>query len=256
MESMNLPDERRARIIEILNDEGKVTPPVLSERFGVSVDTIRRDLIHLENAGQLTKVHGGALPRSPATAPYLARKSQNSAAKTGIAKRTARLIQPGQVIFMDSGTTVEETARQLPADLTATVVTASLPVATALAGHERIKVVMPGGTLDTASMTLRGSAMLGELSRVRADVCVLGVCSIDPDAGITCTDFDEAPIKQRLIENARKVIVPVTSDKLGTAASFAIGDVDCVDLIIVEKSVPAEALAPYEKLNVQLVRGV
>jgi DeoR/GlpR family transcriptional regulator of sugar metabolism len=255
MESMNLPEERRTRIVEILNEEGKVTPLDLSQRLDVSVDTIRRDLIHLEKTGQLTKVHGGALPRSPATAPYLIRKEQNSAAKIQVAIQTAKFIQSGQIVFMDSGTTVEETARQLPADLQATIITHSIPVAAALAHHEQIEVIMPGGLLNTGSMILSGSTALEGLSRIHADICILGVCSLDPDAGITCTDVEETAIKRTLIKNARQVIVPVTADKLGTAAPFGIAAVTAIDVIITEKSVSDQLLEPYQKLGIRIERG-
>jgi len=255
MESTNLPEERRASIVEILNEEGKVTAPDLSRRLDVSVDTIRRDLICLENAGRLTKVHGGALPCSPATAPYNTRKNQNSSAKVQIAKRTAQLIQPRQIVFMDSGTTVEEIAHQLPLDLEATVVTASIPVASALGGHTNIKVIMPGGILDAESMTLAGNGAMESLRRIRADLCVLGVCSIDPKAGITCTRFEETDMKCLLIQNAKEVVVPVTTDKLGTAAAFVIDAVDLIDVLVVENSTPDEQLEPYRELGIRIERG-
>jgi len=255
MESINLPEERRTSIVEILNEEGKVTAPDLSRRLDVSVDTIRRDLICLENAGRLTKVHGGALPCSPATEPYKTRKSQNSAAKVLIAKQAAKLIQPGQVVPMDSGTTVEEVARQLDPDLTATVVTASFPVAAALIGHPQVKVIMPGGILDAESMTLSGSGVLESLRQIYADLCILGISSIDLEAGITGTHFEETDIKRLLIRNAKKVVVPVTRDKFGTAASFFIEAVDCIDVLVVEASTPDELLEPYQALGIRIARG-
>lgn len=250
-----LPEERRSHIVEILQTEGKVTAPDLSQRLNVSVDTIRRDLIHLENAGQLTKVHGGALPCSPATAPYNTRKKQNNLAKVRIAKKIALMIQPGQIVFMDSGTTIEAVAQHLAPDLKATVVTASLPIATALSEHAHITVIMPCGTLDTESMALAGNGAMESLRRIRADLCILGVCSIDPDAGITCTRFEETDIKRLLIQNAKEVVVPVTMDKLGTATAFVIDAVDRIDVLVVEKSTPDEQLEPYRELGIRIERG-
>lgn len=258
MESMNLPEERRARIVKILNKEGKVTPPDLSQRLGVSVDTIRRDLIHLENSGKLTKVHGGALPGSPATAPYPIRKSQNSTAKIHIAKQAAAHIRPGQIVFMDSGTTLEEIARQLPKNLKATIVTHSIPVAAALANHKQVEVIMPGGSLDAEAMILSGSTAMETLGRIHADLCILGVCSIDPDAGITCTRFEETAIKRIFIENSRAVIVPVTADKLGTAAAFGItniNSINSINTIITEKAASDHLLEPYQQLGIRIERA-
>lgn len=255
MESINLPEERRGRIIEILNKEGKVTPPDLSRRLGVSVDTVRRDLIHLEHAGQLTKVHGGALPPSPAAAPYPVRKEQSSAAKAAAAKLAAAQVQPGQIVFIDSGTTAEEAARRLPADLKATVITHSIPAAAALANHKQVEVIMPGGSLNPELMILSGSAAAETLSRIHADICILGVCSIDPETGLTCTSFEETAIKRILIENARKVVVPATADKLGTAAPFGIAGLDAVDMLITEKSAADEQLMPYREQGIAVLKG-
>lgn len=252
MDATNLPEQRRARIVEMLHAEGKVTPRNLSQRLDVSIDTIRRDLIQLEHAGQLTKVHGGALPPSPAAAPYPLRKKQNNAEKLQLAHATAQLIQPGQLIFMDSGTTIEETARQLPLDLNATVVTTSLPVAEALAAHTQLRIILPGGTLNPTSMSLSGSMALAGLRHIRADVCLLGVCSLDINAGLTCTDIDEVAIKQTLIQNAQQLIVPITRDKLGTAAPFGIADADRIDRLVITSAATDEQLLPYRNLNIQI----
>lgn len=255
MNEHTLPDERRTQIIHLLETEGKVTAPSLSHRLGVSVDTIRRDLIQLASAGQLTKVHGGALPCSPATEPYRMRKRQNSEAKVQLAKRAAQFVQSGHIVFMDNGTTVEETARQLPLDLVATVVTNSLAIASALHRHRTVKVIMTGGILDSDSMSLSGSAAVETLRDIRADICILGVCSIDPEAGMTGTGFEENDIKRQMIKNAHKIVVPVTTDKLGTAAPYVIASVECIDHLIVEGSTSEYELEPYRKRGIHIEKG-
>ncbi|MBN2527560.1 MAG: DeoR/GlpR transcriptional regulator [Deltaproteobacteria bacterium] len=250
-----LPEERRSRIATILSEEGKVTAQDLSRRLGVSADTIRRDLIQLERTNQLNRTHGGALPRSPATAAYHLRKEQNSTAKMQIAKKTVALLQEGQVIFMDSGTTVEEVARHLSSDFTATVVTHSLPVAMTLGSHRHLRVIMPGGTVDGESMILNGSGVMDQFRNIRADVCLLGACSIDADTGITCTRFEEVDIKRQIIRNSRMVIVPATSDKFGTAAPFFIAPMECVSVIVTEQSTPDERLLPCRNLSIRIEKG-
>lgn len=251
-----LPEERRSQIAKILLEEGKVTAMDLSRRLDVSVDTIRRDLIQLERTKQLNRTHGGALPCSPATEAYHLRREHNSVAKIQIARKTVQLLQKGQVIFMDSGTTVEEVARHLPLDFTATVVTHSLPVAMALGAHRHIRVIMPGGTVDGESMILTGSGVVDELRHIRADVCVLGACSIDADAGITCTRFEEVGIKRHIIRNAQKVIVPVTADKFGTAAPFFIAALESASVIVTEDSTPDDCLLPCRNLSIRIEKGV
>jgi DeoR/GlpR family transcriptional regulator of sugar metabolism len=251
-----LPEERRSQIAQILREEGKVTAVDLSARLGVSADTIRRDLIHLEKAKQLNRTHGGALPCSPATAPYLLRREHNTAAKIQIAQKTVQLLQERQVILMDSGTTVEEVARHLPHDFTATVITHSLAVAMTLGAHRNIRVIMPGGIVDNESMILSGSSVVDQLRNIRADVCLLGACSIDIDAGITCTRFEEVDIKRHIICNSRVVIVPATADKFGTSAPFFIAAMECANVIVTEESTPDDLLAPYRNIPIQIEKGV
>src|SRR2546425_11319036 len=117
-----LTAERRQHILETLRREGKVLATELSEALHVSEDTIRRDLRELSEAGLLQRVHGGALPRSPASASFAARQSQAPAAKEAIARAAAQLVHTGQVIILDGGTTTLLVAQRLPGDLRATVI--------------------------------------------------------------------------------------------------------------------------------------
>ena len=250
-----LPEERRHEILNILAKEGKLTVPDLSRVLSVSVDTIRRDLKELEQAGHLARVHGGALPKSPSTPPYSARKVQNKSAREEVARETAKLIQPGQIVLFDSGTTASEIARYLSPDLTATVITVSPPVVMALSTHANIKVIMLPGTLDKSSMSLTGSTTIEALRRVRADICISGVCSIHPEIGVTTTNYEEAEIKRQMIHNATEVIVAATADKLGTAVPFEVTGIESINQLVTESSVPLETLIPYQKAGINVIRA-
>src|SRR6185503_630711 len=127
-----LTAERRQQILEALRRDGKVLATELSAALNVSEDTIRRDLRELAEAGLLQRVHGGALPRSPASASYIARQSQAPSAKAAIARAAVQLLRSGQVIVLDGGTTTLQIAQQLPIDLRATIITNSPPIAVAL----------------------------------------------------------------------------------------------------------------------------
>ena len=250
-----LPEERRQHILHILMQEGKVTAPNLSERLGVSEDTIRRDLKDLEKAGQLTRVHGGALPRTPSVTSYEKRQSLNIQAKTVIAKEAAKLIQSGQVVLIDGGTTALEVVRQFAPDLRATILTISPPVVMELSNHPHVEVVMLGGSLDKTSMTITGASTQDALGRIRADVCILGVCSLHEGIGVTTLSFEEAEMKRRMIQNATDVIAVVTAEKLGTAAPFVVSDINEVSHIVTEASVSDDMLEPYERLGIQVVKA-
>jgi DeoR/GlpR family transcriptional regulator of sugar metabolism len=250
-----LPEERRHEILAILAKEGKLTVPDLSRVLNVSVDTIRRDLKELEQAGHLARVHGGALPKSPSTPPYSARKVQNKSARKEVARETAKLIQHGQTILFDSGTTALEIARYLPSDLTATVITVSPPVVMALSTRTNIKIIMLPGTLDRSSMSVTGSATMEALKRIRADICISGVCSIHPEIGVTTTSYEEAEIKRQMIHNASEVIVAATADKLGTAVQFEVSGIGSINLLVTESTVALETLIPYQKAGINVIRA-
>ena len=255
MTNQPLPEERRQHILHILMQEGKVTAPDLSKRLSVSEDTIRRDLKDLEQAGHLTRVHGGALPRSPSVVSYGKRQSQNTSAKKAVAKEAAKLIQTGQVIFIDSGTTALEVARHLASNLKATIITASPPVVMALSEHPSINVVMLGGSLDKTSMTVMGASTQEALSRIRADVCILGICSLHENLGVTTVSYEEAAMKRLMIHNSADVIAPTTAEKLGTAAPFVVADIDTVSHIVTEASVSDKMLEPYQSLGIHIIKA-
>ncbi|MFK7800457.1 MAG: DeoR/GlpR family DNA-binding transcription regulator [Anaerolineae bacterium] len=255
MKSNYLPEERRQHINEILIREGKVAVPDLAQRLGTSVDTIRRDLKDLEKSGLLTRVHGGALPRSPAANSYHTRQTQNRSAKQAIAIEAGKLIQPNQIVFMDGGTTALEVARHLPIDLEITIVTVSPPVIVAVSQYPYINAIMLGGTLDSASMTVVGGNTIDALSRMRADVCVLGVCSLHAELGLTTPRYEEARIKTQMINNSAEVIAVTTSDKFGTAAPFFVSNIEDVTHIVTEHSVTDEQVAPFVEAGIQVVRA-
>lgn len=255
MKSHVLPEERRHKILNILTREGKLTVPDLSRVLNVSVDTVRRDLKELERAGHLARVHGGALPKSPSTPQYSARKTQNMSAREEVARETAKLIQAGQIVLFDSGTTALEIARCLPPDLTATVITVSPPVAMALSTHINIHIIMLPGTLDTSSMSVTGSSTMQALRRIRADICILGVCSIHPERGVTTTNYEEAEIKRQMMHNSSEVIVAATADKLGTAVSFEVLGIDSINQLVTESTVAVDILIPYQQAGINVIRA-
>src|SRR6476620_5236360 len=171
-----LTEERRQVILDRLGRDGKVVVAELSSSLNVSLDTIRRDLQELADAGLVRRVHGGALPPAVGSGSYAVRREQAPAAKAAIAIATAGLLREGQVILLDAGTTTLEVARHLPPSLRATVITNSPPIAVALAEHPSVELTMLGGTLDKDALALVGAATVDALHAVRADVLILGVC--------------------------------------------------------------------------------
>src|SRR6201997_2816720 len=135
-----LTSHRKRLILDKLRAEGQVIAKSISHELGLSEDTIRRDLRELAQEGLLQRVHGGALPASPAIADFAGRERIAPEGKTAIGRAAARMIQPGQVVILDGGTTTRQLARHIPLDLKATVVTHSPTIALELVNHPEIEV--------------------------------------------------------------------------------------------------------------------
>ena len=248
-----LTEERRQVILDRLRSNGKVVAAELSSSLGVSLDTVRRDLRELAETGLLRRVHGGALPAAVGARPYSVRREQAPAVKAAIARATSRLLRHGQVILLDSGTTTLEVARQLPLELEATVITNSPPIAVALAEHPRVEVSVLGGTLVKDAHALVGAATIEALRSVRADMLVLGVCSLHPEIGITVLDLEESYVKRAMIANAAEVVAVSSAEKLGSAGPYVIGPLEELTYLVTEDSASTEQLDEYRAAGVEVV---
>ncbi len=250
-----LTEERRRSIIKTLQRDGKVLASELSKTLHVSEDTIRRDLRELAVSGKLQRVHGGALPRSPASASFTERQQQAPAAKAAIAQAAIQLIRPNQVIILDGGTTPLQVAQHLPIDLHATIITHSLPIALALAEYPAIEVILIGGKLYKHELVTTGAAAVEAFHDIRADLCFLGIGSLHPEVGISTLDLEEAYVKRAMIASAAEVVALTSADKLGTASPHIVGPLNDLTHLVTERSVPNEVLAPYRALGITIVRA-
>ena len=248
-----LTEERRQLILERLHRDGKVVAAELTDALEVSPDTVRRDLRELAEAKLLRRVHGGALPPAVGARPYVERLEQAPAAKAAIGRATSRLFRSGQVILLDAGTTTLEVARHLPADLAATVVTNSPPIAALLADHPTVEVTVVGGTLAKHAQALVGAAAVEALRSVRADVLVLGVCSLHPDIGITVLDVEESYVKRAMIANAAEVVAVSAADKLGSAGPYVIAPLEELTYVVTERDASPEQLEGFRAAGVEVV---
>lgn len=238
-----LTEQRKAYLLEILAQTGRIVAKDVSRELSLSEDTIRRDLRELAADGRLTRVHGGALPVSPSMGNLDARRDLATDEKARLADVACRLVKPGQVVFMDGGTTHLELVRRLAHDLKVTVITHSPSIAAALEHHLAIETILIGGRLFRHSMVAVGAETLDTIRRMRADICFLGVTGIHASEGLTTGDLEEAAVKRTLVERAAETIVLVTEDKLGAASAFRIASVDKIStLIVTSKSKVADAI--------------
>lgn len=237
-----LTRERKALILDRLRRDGRVVAKTLSEDLALSEDTIRRDLRDLAGEGLLQRVHGGALPASPALAPLSVREGVSPAGKIAIGKAAAGLVRRGQVVFLDGGTTAIQVARHLAPGLEATVVTHSPAVALELSRHPQIVVETIGGRLFRHSMVSVGAAAAEAIGRVRADLYFMGVTGIHAEIGLTTGDAEEAAIKRLLCAQAAETVVLGSREKIGAVSSQTVVGLGAVDAVIVERGTDAGAL--------------
>ncbi|MDY0883336.1 DeoR/GlpR family DNA-binding transcription regulator [Dongia soli] len=250
-----LPEERRHRLLELLRRNGKIVATEVSQLLAVSEDTVRRDLNELAAAGLLRRVHGGALPvlpLTPAAAPFAVRLTEDVAARDRLGKTVAALIRPGETVLLDGGTTMLAVARHLAPDLQATIITPNLPAAMALIDHPGIEIVMLGGRVDKTERVSSGITAWEALKGLSVDLCLLGVCAIDADAGMSEMTLDDARLKRCMMSCASRVATAVTGNKLGTRAPFPIGPISGLTHLITEGELPADRLTPYRDAGIDV----
>ena len=217
-----LVGERRELLLARLAADGKVLAKDVATELGVSEDSIRRDLRDLAAAGLCQRVYGGALPVSPAVADYASRTAIAPAGKERVAAAAAALVRPGSTVILDGGTTTLAVAKALPHDLEATVVTHSPTVAVALLDHHGVEVFLLGGRLFRHSAVTCGAAAAEAAQAISADVFLLGVTGVHPEAGLTTGDAEEAAMKRTLARRAADTYVLASAEKLGAASRFTV----------------------------------
>jgi DeoR/GlpR family transcriptional regulator of sugar metabolism len=248
-----LTAERRQAILGRLERDGKVVASELVAALGVSEDTVRRDLRELAAAGHLLRVHGGALPPPPAAASFTQRLHVAPEAKAHLAEAALPLLEGANVVLLDGGTTALELARRLPPERDCTVLTNAPPVAAALASHPRVEVVLIGGRLLKEAQVAVGSATVDALRQVHADACVLGICSLHPELGVTATDHDEAAVKRAMVQASAEVIALATADKLRTMSPWFVAPLADVTHLVTDAG--EDVTAEYAAAGVSVVHA-
>ncbi|MGB9095564.1 DeoR/GlpR family DNA-binding transcription regulator [Erwinia sp.] len=248
-----LSSQRKKRILEILAQDKQVLSTELSQRFTISEDSIRRDLRELAAEGLLQRVHGGALPVSAANAPFETRKSVQIDSKRIIAQKAVGLIQPGQVVIIDGGTTTGEMIKLIPADLAFTVVTHSPSIAVGLIDYPQVDVIIIGGQLFKHSVVTVGASMLEGIKRINADLFFMGVTGVHKSAGFTTGNYEEACVKRALTERAAETVVMASQEKLNSASPFGIGELTLASTLLIENELDSEMSKLMKSLQITVI---
>lgn len=247
-----LTRQRKQHILSVLARDGQVVAKPLSEALGLSEDTIRRDLRELAAEGRLQRVHGGALPLAPAEADLAGRQRIAPGEKVAIGRAAARMVRPGQVVFVDGGTTAVQLARHLPLDLRATVVTHSPAVAVALAQHPHLEIIVLGGRLFRHSMVHVGASVIEAAARFTADIYFMGAAGVHARHGLTTGDAEESDVKRALHRRAADTVVLASHEKLGAVSPFVIAPLGEIATLVVPPDVPARMQDELRQAGVKL----
>lgn len=231
------PKDRQVRIFEIVGRDGAASVEVLAETFDVSVETIRRDLSDLASTGALHKVRGGARRITLTTeGSFEERRFEQAGAKAAIARTLADILEAGDTIFLDTGTTTLACAEALARHDGLTIITNSFFIAQRLgADVGRHKVYVLGGAWHASNAETVGPLAIEQIGRFQADHAVLGVAALDAEAGAMDADFDEAQIARAMIDHARHVIVLAHGEKFGRRAAFRVCRLNEIDMLVSDR---------------------
>jgi len=240
-----LKKERQEFILHQLNLHNKILCADLSNKMGVSDDTIRRDLQELAQEEKLIKVHGGALSKSFHTA-FDRKMVYNLEDKHIIAQKTAALVQSGMYILTSGGTSILEFAKSLDPNLNATFFTCSLNAAIEFAHHPSIEVVMIGDKVSKDSMLTTGASAVQTIDSIQADLCILGINSLDTQFGLSENDWEVVQIKKAMIKASKKTICIGISEKLNSQQKIKVANLDEIDILITELDPEDSLLLPFK----------
>ncbi|TKC06155.1 DeoR/GlpR family DNA-binding transcription regulator [Pedobacter frigoris] len=248
-----IKEERKQQIIDHIGKEGKVLLGDLSKLLNVSEDTVRRDIKELSDEGLLKAVRGGAILHSPIPLHYREREHYDVGHKEIIAEKALKFIKNGLVIIFDAGTSALAVATKLPKELKITVITNSFPVANVLEDHPNAEVIFVGGRLNKSSFSTMGYEAIQTIKNVRADICFLGICSIDLNLGVTGLNYEDSQIKKTMVETSKQIIALSTFEKLNTAENYYICAANEINTIITDIDPDRSDLQHYKDAGIEII---
>ena len=249
-------EERRRRIRALVDGQSLGSVGELSKQFKVSAVTIRSDLAALSAIGAVVRVHGGALPPGDTEeVPINIKQTQHHAEKVRIAVAAAELIQDGETVILDSGTTTAEIARQIRGLKlrSLNVITNALNIAVLLANAHHVNLIIPGGVLRRKSWSLAGPQAEQALRELQADRLFLGVDSLDPEIGVMTPHVLEAKLNALMIRIARQVVAVTDSSKLLRRNLSVIAPVEQVHVLITDRAAAPECVAAIRARGVEVL---
>lgn len=251
-----LASDRQDKILELLNLEGSVRNSNLVKILGVSLETIRRDLEHLENEKLLKKVHGGAILRDKKMVglSYSMREEKNISEKIEIAKKVIDYIEDGETIGLNGSTTNIEVARLLKENRKRiTVVTNSLLIANELSDLEEVNLILAGGIYNKKEFSFLGEMTKNFLNNFSLDKSFVGVGGFSLKRGATDFLLGEVLVQKKLVEISDKTIIVADSSKMNSNSLIKICDLNEIDLVITDSKLDKNIKSQYIKAGLEVI---
>ncbi|MGY1856431.1 DeoR/GlpR family DNA-binding transcription regulator [Modestobacter sp. SYSU DS0290] len=250
-------EERQQAIAGLVTQRGRVAVTAVAEHFGVTTETVRRDLAVLERAGMLRRVHGGAVPVGALAVvePGLGeRRSTRTDAKRRIATAALSLLPPANgSAILDGGSSTAALAELLPPDRALVVATNSVPIAARLAAAPAVTLHVLGGRVRGITQSAVGESTVGALTDLRADVVFLGTNGISAGHGFSTPDEAEAAVKRAMTRAAQRVVVLGDSSKLGREHLVRFAAVEDVDVLVTDDEADPAVVAELEVQGVEVL---
>jgi len=256
METTDSTRERRAQILQELAGSPKVSVSKLSNKFGVSEVTIRKDLNELKKRNLLTRTRGGAirLPETNRGNDTTIRDKQlyNYKEKRAIGKLAASLINENETILLDSGTTTLEVARNLQHFQNLTIITNAINIAIELLKYKRFSVILLGGHLRETSHSTVGPVAESSLKIFYCDKLFLGVDSFNLEKGVSTPNIEEANINQTMMSMAKETIAVFDSSKFNKRSFAFIASVNKINTVVTDGGIPSEMKVQLKQMGVKV----
>ena len=231
---------RQAALLDSVRELGSVSVEALAERFGVTLQTVRRDVKLLSDAGALARFHGGVRVASSTTEniAYRQRQALNDDAKRRIARAVAREVPNGCSLFVNIGTTVEAVARELLQHKALRVITINLNVAAILCDNPDCEVIIAGGLVRQRDRGIIGEATLEFIGQFRVDIGLVGISGIESDGTLRDFDYREVKVAQAIIRASRQVWLAADHSKFNRPAMVEVGRLDQIDALYTDSPPP------------------
>jgi len=249
------PNPRQGELLAVLREHGVMTVEAMAERFGVTLQTVRRDVGLLADAGLLARFHGGARVPSSTTENigYRQRQHLNEAAKRQIARAVAQAVPPGSSMIINIGTTTEAVARELLQHKGLRVITNNLNVAAILSDNPDCEVIVAGGMVRSRDRGIIGEATVEFIGQFRVDIGLIGISGIEADGTLRDFDYREVKVARAIIEQSRQVWLAADHSKFNRPAMVELAHLNQIDRLFTDRTPPATFAALLAEADVRCV---